>query len=68
MRDALLPVLIEIINNNKTELMGYAFQLFSLFVASHAEMLEVYQALVQSLVANTGNWEPDMKYLMPAMG
>ena len=38
MRNALLPVLIEIINNNKTELMGYAFQLFSLFVASQGEL------------------------------
>ena len=48
--------------------MGYCFQLFSLFVASQSELQEVYQALVQSLVSNTSNWEPDMKYLMPAMG
>lgn len=68
MRNALLPVLIEIINNNKTELMGYAFQLFSLFVASHSELQEVYKALIQSLLANQSNWEKDMKYLMPAMG
>lgn len=38
LRDQLLPVLIEIINNNKTELMGYCFQLFSLFVASQSEL------------------------------
>lgn len=48
--------------------MGYAFQLFALFVASQAELQEVYKALLQSLLANQSNWEKDMKYLMPAMG
>ena len=45
LRTALLPSLIFIIENNKTELMGYAFQIFALFVASHDELQEVYKAL-----------------------
>ena len=68
LRTALLPSLIFIIENNKTELMGYAFQIFALFVASHDELQEVYKALTQSLLANQANWAKDMKYLMPAMG
>lgn len=68
LRTAVLPSLIFIIENNKTELMGYAFQIFALFVASHSELQEVYKALAQSLLGNQANWANDMKYLMPAMG
>lgn len=68
LRNALLPALLFIIEHNKTELMGYAFQIFALFVASHSDLEEVYQHLTQSLLANQANWAKDMKYLMPAMG
>ena len=48
--------------------MGYAFQIFALFVASHNELQEVYKALTQSLLTNQSNWAGDMKYLIPSMG
>jgi hypothetical protein len=57
-----------IIEHNKTELMGYAFQIYALFVASSDQNNEVFQALVGSILQNKENWNKDMKYLIPSLG
>lgn len=64
----LTNVLNGIIQASKFDLMGYAFQLYSLFVASSTENCSLFEALMQSMVANLNNWNPDMKYLMPSQG
>jgi|APCry1669190327_1035288.scaffolds.fasta_scaffold82346_1 hypothetical protein len=51
---------------NKTDLMGYAFQLYAIFVASSSEMTELYALLTQSILENQANWNYDMRYLMPS--
>ena len=60
----LSPVLNDIIQNSKFDLMGYAFQMYALFVASSTENNEVFAVLTQSIVQNIENWNKDMKYLM----
>jgi len=57
-----------IIEHNKTDLMGYAFQLYSLFVASAPQNNEVFTALTSSVLENKQNWNKDMKYLIPSLG
>jgi len=36
----------QIIQNNKTDLMGYAFQIYSLFVATSSEVNGLFEALL----------------------
>jgi hypothetical protein len=56
-----------ILENNKTELMGYAFQIFSLFVSRSHQLNPLYDAILQSLLQTQSNWGVDMKYLIPSM-
>jgi hypothetical protein len=39
-----------IIENNKTEFIGFAFQMYSLFVAGSSQNTELYQALFMSCI------------------
>lgn len=48
--------------------MGYAFQIYALFVASSTENNEVFAIITQSIVENIDNWNKDMKYLMASEG
>ena len=57
-----------IIEQSKTELMGYTFQVYALFVASSDQITELYKALTMSLIENRDNWNQDMKYLIPSLG
>ena len=66
MSDTLTPVLNKIIQNNKLDVIGYAFQIYALFVAHTAENNPVFQTLTQSIVTTPGNWAHDMRYLMPS--
>ena len=66
MVEALTPLLLKIIQNNKLDVIGYAFQIYALFVAHTAENNPVFQTLTQSIVTTPGNWAHDMRYLMPS--
>ena len=57
-----------IIEHNKADLMGYAFQIYALFVASSAENTPIFQALTTSILQNKDNWGKEMKYLIPSLG
>lgn len=47
--------------------MGYAFQIYALFVASSDSINELYQQLLQSLL-QPSNWNKDVKHLIPSLG
>ena len=57
-----------IIEHNKADLMGYAFQIYALFVASSSENTQIFQALTTSILQNKDNWSKEMKYLIPSLG
>jgi len=40
----------KILQNNKTDLMGYAFQIYSLFVATSSEVNPLFESLLQSVL------------------
>mmetsp|Transcript_5909 Transcript_5909/g.9614 ORF Transcript_5909/g.9614 Transcript_5909/m.9614 type:complete len:184 (+) Transcript_5909:1963-2514(+) len=56
-----------IIDTNKQELMGYAFQILSLFAANSGANSEMYQKLMQALIKDSTNWDKDNKYLIPSL-
>ena len=64
----LTPALNLIIEQNFTDFTGYAFQLYSTFIANATELKPNYQLLCQSILENVNNWSKDMKYLIPALG
>ena len=64
----LTPSLNFLIENNKTDLMGYAFQAYALFVASSETNCQLYEALTVSIIQNQQNWDKGMKYLIPSLG
>ena len=64
----LVPVLNTIIEQGKFDLIGYAFQIYALFVASSSENFEIFQTLTGSILQNSSNWNEDMKYLIPSQG
>lgn len=68
LQNALVPSLNFIIEHNKVDLMGYAFQIYSLFVANSTQNNEIFQALINSILQNKENWNKDMKYLIPSLG
>jgi hypothetical protein len=47
--------------------MGYAFQIYALFVASSDQNNSLYEALAASCLSNKNNWGKDMKYLIPSL-
>lgn len=53
---------------NITDMIGYAFQIYALFVANSATISPNYKVLTDSILANKANWDKDMKYLIPALG
>lgn len=57
-----------IIENNKVELMGYAFQIYALFVASASQNNDIFRALTNSILQNQDNWSKEMKFLIPSLG
>ena len=57
-----------IIENNKSEFIGYAFQIYSLFVAGSSQNSELYKALFNSCIQNTDNWQVHLKHLAPSLG
>lgn len=57
-----------IIQQNKADLMGFAFQIYALFVASSAQNNDLYRGLTASVLQNKQNWNKDMKYLIPSLG
>lgn len=52
---------------NVTDMIGYAFQIYALFVANSVEITNNYKVLTESILSNKGNWDKDMKYLIPAL-
>ena len=56
-----------VIEKNITDMISYAFQLYSLFVANSTTLKNTYQVLTESILTNTGNWGKDMKYLIPSL-
>ena len=66
--DKLVPALNMIIEQNVTDYMGYAFQIYATFVASTTELKPNYQLLCQSILGNLSNWSKEMKFLIPAEG
>lgn len=52
---------------NITDMIGYAFQIYALFVANSTEVTSNYQVLIQSILSNKANWDKDMRYLIPAL-
>jgi hypothetical protein len=56
-----------IISQNVTDMIGYAFQLYAIFVANSTSMQPVYQTLADSIIQNKSNWEKGMSYLIPAL-
>jgi len=65
---SLSPSLNFIIEHNKTELMGYAFQIYALFVASSSQNNEIFKDLTGSILQNKDNWNKEMKFLIPSLG
>lgn len=55
-----------IIQSNKTDLMGYAFQIYALFIASSDQISPLYEQLLQSIL-QTSNWNKDVKFLIPSL-
>ena len=68
LQSIIAPSLNVILEKNRLELMGYAFQIYALFVASSLETSpnQLYQALATSAL-DSGNWGKDMKYLIPSL-
>lgn len=48
--------------------MGYAFQIYALFVASSEQNNGVYEALTNSIIQNKENWNKEMQFLIPSLG
>lgn len=53
--------------NNVTDMIGYAFQIYALFVANSQVMNPDYQGILDSVLGNKANWDKDMRYLIPAL-
>lgn len=73
LEEQLTDALNKIIQNNLSDLIGYAFQLYATFVANSpyasegGEMKQNYSALAQSLLQqDLANWSKEMKYAIPA--
>ena len=56
-----------IMQQNVTDMIGYAFQIYSLFVANSTQMQPNYRVLSDSILSNRSNWDKDMRYLVPAL-
>jgi CAS/CSE protein, C-terminus len=56
-----------IIEKNIQDMIGYAFQLYALFVANSQSLNPNYKVITDSLLANTANWDKDMRYMIPAL-
>lgn len=55
-----------IIEQNVSDYLGYAFQLYSTFIANSTEFKLQYKVLCESVLSNMDNWGKDLKYLIPA--
>ena len=56
-----------IMEKNVTDMIGYAFQIYSLFVANSTELNNNYKVLIESILSNKSNWDINMRYLIPAL-
>jgi hypothetical protein len=63
----LTPALNYIMQQNVADMIGYAFQLYALFVANSSAISPVYQGILESVLGNKANWDKDMRYLIPAL-
>jgi hypothetical protein len=63
----LVPSLNYIMEKNITDMISYAFQIYSLFIANSTEVTDNYKVLTESILSSKGNWDKDMKYLIPAL-
>ena len=64
----LIPSLNHTIVSNITDMNGYAFQIYSLFVANSTQIDASYSSLSEAILNGIGNWGKDMRYLIPALG
>lgn len=56
-----------IMEQNVTDLLGYAFQIYATFVASSSTLKDNYKMLATSILDPSAvNWSKEMKYLIPA--
>lgn len=56
-----------IMEKNVTDMIGFSFQLYALFVANSSQLAPNYKVLNDSILSNKGNWDKDMRYLIPAL-
>lgn len=61
------PALNYIMEKNISDMIGYSFQIYALFVANSQAMSPNYKVLTDSILANKANWDKDMRYLIPAL-
>jgi hypothetical protein len=66
--EKLTPALNNIIEKSIIDMNGYAFQIYSLFVANSTEMTQSYKIICESILSSTVNWQAEMRYLIPALG
>jgi hypothetical protein len=52
---------------NVSDMIGYAFQIYALFVANSQGLSPNYKVLSDSILSNKANWDKDMRYLIPAL-
>jgi hypothetical protein len=50
-----------------TDMIGYAFQLYAVFVANSTTLSPNYKLIADSILSTKDNWEKDMRYLIPAL-
>ena len=67
MEKELLTGINYILERNLTDLMGYAFQIYAVFVACSDTLTDNYKLLTDSILKDLSNWGSDMKYLIPAL-
>ena len=65
--EQLTPALNSIIEGNVSDYLGYAFQIYSTFIANAKELKPHYQLLCESVLDSLTNWGKEMKYLVPAL-
>ena len=61
------PALNYIMEKNVSDMIGYAFQIYALFVANSQGLSPNYKVLSDSILSNKANWDKDMRYLIPAL-
>jgi len=63
----LTPAISQIIEQNVSDYLGYAFQIYATFIANSTELKQHYEVLCKSVIENLDNWGKELKYLTPAL-